>query len=123
MAAQSYRDLTVWQRAIELVEAVYRVSRLLPPDERFGLTSQMQRAAVSVPANIAEGYGRAHRMEYVRHLSFAMGSLLELETHLIIAQRLSFLTALAPVWQLSQEVGKMLKALMSRLRETEGVNG
>ncbi|MHC4916453.1 MAG: four helix bundle protein [Planctomycetota bacterium] len=66
---QTYRELKVWQEAVNLVEQVYRVTKTLPSEERFGLCSQMQRAAVSVPANIAEGYGREHRKEYLRHLS------------------------------------------------------
>ena len=119
MSLQSYQDLEVWQRAIELVELVYRVSRLLPADERFGLASQMQRAAVSVPANIAEGYARAHRKEYLRHLSFARGSLAEVETHLIISRRLKFLAPeqTAPVFALAERVGKMLNKLIASLRE------
>ncbi len=121
MTIKSYRDLTVWQRAVQLVEATYRVSRCLPPDERFGLTSQMQRAAISIPANIAEGYGRARRKDYMRYLSIAMGSLMELETHFTIAQRLGFFNAdqVAPSWELAQEVGRMLNSLIVRLRSSE----
>lgn len=72
---ESYRDLLVWQKGMDLVEACYRVTALLPKEERFGLASQIQRAAVSVPANIAEGFGRRNIGEYVRHLLIANGSL------------------------------------------------
>lgn len=80
MAVKSFRDLTVWQRAMELVVECYGLAAKLPRDERFGLTSQLQRAAVSIPANIVEGHGRAKTQAYVKHLSIATGSLTELQT-------------------------------------------
>ena len=88
MQTGSYRELLVWQKAMDLVETTYRLAKQFPASERFGLTSQMQRAAVSVPANIAEGRGRKHLAEYVHHLSIANGSLKELETVILIAERL-----------------------------------
>ena len=88
---RSYRDLKVWQRAVDMVEEVYSLSRRLPSEEKFGLTSQLRRAAVSVPANIAEGYARAQRGEYLQHLSIARGSLAEVETLLTLAARLGFM--------------------------------
>lgn len=87
MALASYRELSVWQRSMDLTVAVYDVAKALPADERYGLGSQLKRAAVSVPANIAEGYGRTHRGGYLRHLSIARGSLSEVETLLAIAVR------------------------------------
>ena len=110
---KSYRELEVWKRAIDLVVAVYGVSKKFPTEEKYGLLSQLRRAAVSVPANIAEGYGRKYRKEYLNHLSIAQGSLTEMETHLIIALRLEYLnrTDLKPVWTCAQEVGKMLQKL------------
>lgn len=116
----SYRDLVVWQKAMDLVVEVYELSRKLPDDERFGLTSQMRRAAVSIPANVAEGYGRTHRGEYLHHVSMANGSLKELETHLIIAGRLSYFSKedVRAVWERAQEIGKMLRGLMSSLAQS-----
>jgi len=87
---QSVRDLKIWQKAITLVEACYKMSATLPREERFGLTSQIRRAATSVPANIAEGFGRWNAPDFARFLAISSGSLRELETHLIIVQRLGF---------------------------------
>jgi four helix bundle protein len=86
---RSYRDLRVWQEAMTLVEDCYRFSKELPREELFGLTSQIRRAAVSIPANIAEGYGRDSKGSYVSFLKTAQGSLKELETHLILASSAS----------------------------------
>ncbi len=120
MPLKSYRDLDVWKLAIEVVDAVYALTASFPETERFGLVSQMQRAAVSVPANIAEGYGRSHRGDYLRFLSFARGSLCELETLLIIAHRRRYFSRddAVPVWQTCQRVGKMLHRLAKTLRAT-----
>lgn len=119
MALQTYRDLLVWQKAMDMVVAVYELSRKLPPEERGGLTSQMQRAAASIPANIAEGYGRVHRGDYLRHLSIARGPFAELETHIIIATRLGFLQRedTKPVWKIIQEAGKLLNGLIRSLEQ------
>jgi len=114
---KNYRDLIVWQKSMDLVVAVYKASKTFPSDERFGLTGQLRRAAVSIPANIAEGYGRKHRGEYLYHLSVAAGSLAEVETHLAISVRLEFISrdAATAIWNLAQEVGKMLAKLMQSL--------
>jgi four helix bundle protein len=100
-----------------MVEAVYALSRTFPAEERFGLTSQLQRAAVSVPANIAEGWGRLHRREYIHHLSIAKGSLMEVETHLLLAIRLGYTTKdnAKQAWEVAQEVGRMLTKLIASL--------
>lgn len=117
MALKTYRDLEVWQKAVDLVEAVYLLAKSFPAEERFGLTSQLQRAVISVPANIAEGYGRIHRGNYLHHLSVARGSLMEVETHLTIAVRLGFVAReqVLETWQLTQQVGKMLRKLIASL--------
>ena len=86
-----YRDLLVWQKSMDLVVASYDLAKRLPHRENFGLISQIERAAVSVPANIAEGHGRKHTGDYLHHLSMARGSLLELETHILITVRLGYL--------------------------------
>jgi four helix bundle protein len=112
-----YSDLLVWQKAMDLVKAVYGVTRQLPADERFGLVSQLQRSAVSIPSNIAEGHGRKSTGAYVRHLSIASGSLMELETQLQIATRLGYLSpdTLAALMPRTEEVGKMLAGLQNSL--------
>jgi len=88
MVVKSYRDLQVWQKAMDLVAESYTLSAKLPKTETFGLASQIQRAAVSIPANIAEGHGREHLGDYLHHLSVANGSLMELETHFLVSQSL-----------------------------------
>lgn len=121
MAAQTYRDLDVWQKSMDLVVEVYRLTKQLPKEELFGLTNQTRRAVVSVPANIAEGYGRIHRKEYINHLSIARGSLMELETHLQIAVRLEYLDReqVKTAWVLAQDVGMMLHRLIRSLAPKE----
>lgn len=115
-ARMRYSDLLVWQKGMDLVIKAYELSGTLPNDERFGLVSQIRRAAVSVPANIAEGHGRYHRGDYVRHLSIANGSLRELETHVLIAQRLGFVGAdVADLLAACDHLGRMLSTLIARL--------
>jgi len=115
---QSYRDLVVWQKAMDLLTDCYRVTESFPKEQRFGLTSQIQRASVSIPANIAEGHGRQATGDYLHHLSMARGSLCELETHAMIAFRLGYLREADQSRLLEQtsEIGKMLNALMTALR-------
>src|SRR5439155_26987516 len=91
MSIRSYRDLLVWQKAMDLVAECYWITTLLPKNETYGLVNQMQRAAVSVPANIAEGHGRDHLGDYLHHLSVTNGSAMELETHRLLLRRLSYL--------------------------------
>ena len=88
---KSYRDLEVWRRGMDLVELVYEITKPFPSDERFGLTAQLRRAAVSIPSNIAEGWGRNGRKEFRNFLKIARGSLTEVETQLIVAWRLGYL--------------------------------
>ena len=114
---RSYRDLKVWQRSMELAVECHRLSRALPRRGAAGLGAQIERAAASVPANIAEGCGRRTRPDYLRHLSIANGSLLELETHVLIASRLGLLKPgqLATVLGLSAETGRLLSGLIRKL--------
>jgi four helix bundle protein len=115
-----YRKFLARQRAIDLVESVYRLTGEFPADERYGLTSQIRRAAVSIPANIAEGYGRAHRAEFKQHLAIARGSLLELQTHLIIAGRLELITKAQgkAIWTESEELAKILSRSIITLEKS-----
>ena len=123
MSIQSYRELKVWQRAMDLIEKCYTTTRSFPADERFGLISQIRRAAVSVAANIAEGQGRNSTKEFLNHLSMARGSLLEVETLLLVSQRVEMLSqeSLTPLAALCDEVSRMLtglrQALEKKLRE------
>jgi len=114
---KSYRDLIVWQKAMDMVTLVYRVSADFPPSEQFALTNQIRRAAVSVPSNIAEGYGRRSRTDYIRFLRIASGSLYELQTQLQIAQNLNFTESehVAPIDSLSSEIERMLASLITKL--------
>ncbi len=113
----SYRDLLVWEQAMDLTVAIYRVTRTWPKDELYGLTYQVRRAAASVPANIAEGYGRESPASYLHFLKIAQGSLKETETHILIAQRIEIADAPVVGSLLAQResVGKLLRALMRRL--------
>jgi four helix bundle protein len=121
-AVRSYKDLWVWQRAIDLVIVVYELTRTFPQDERFGLTSQMRRAAVSVPSNIAEGQARQTTQEFRRSLRNALGSLGELETQLIVSRQLGFHTGREDVDALIGEVGRMLHGLHRKLGEDAGAH-
>jgi four helix bundle protein len=116
---KSYRDLSVWQKGVALVADAYRLSDRFPKSEDFGLRMQVRRAAVSVPANIAEGHGRTGIGEYLHHLSIAHGSLAEFETLLLVAVNLGYVTASAvePISKGSEELSRLLRALMRRLRE------
>ena len=119
-AIKSYRDLLVWQKGIDLVVEAYRATAQFPKSELYGLTSQIRRAASSIPANIAEGYGRGSRKEYVQFLTVAQGSLKELETHLIVSEKLSYVTAAQTKRLLSEtdELGRMLGSLIRKLKLT-----
>ena len=115
---QSYRDLRVWQKGMEIVVRAYELAGKLPANDLYGLTSQIRRASVGVPANIAEGAGRDHIGDYLRHLPIASGSLTELETHILIAERLRYLApeqTAAPHDQ-TQQLGRMLKSLTRKLK-------
>jgi four helix bundle protein len=114
---ESYRDLKVWQKSMDLVTECYRLAHRLRQNEQFGLASQMRRAVVSIPSNIAEGFGRWHSKEFVHFLLLANGSLKELETHLLIGNRLAYFSpqeTLKPLG-LAEEIGRMLAGLRNKL--------
>jgi four helix bundle protein len=114
---RSHRDLIVWQKAMDLVDLVYDLAERFPAPERFALTSQLTRAAVSVPSNVAEGQARATARDFANFLSIARGSLMETETLLMIAVRRRFVTeeAAKPSFALITEISKMLTSLRSRI--------
>ena len=114
MPVRNYQDLVAWQKAMDLVTETYRATRCLPKEEQYGLSSQMRRAAVSIPSNIAEGQGRGGDAEFSRFLRIAYGSLRELETQLLISERLGDLPAenLPALMQLSGEVGRLINGLL-----------
>lgn len=120
MVARSYRDLLVWQKGIDLVEAVYSATGCWPRKEQYGLADQAQRAAVSVPSNIAEEQGRDSQKAFLNHLSIANGSLFEVETHLVIARRIGYIDEATATALLEQaaEVGRLLHGLMRSVRST-----
>ncbi len=115
---QSYKEMIVWQKAMELCTEIYRVSRKFPHEELYALTNQIRRAAVSIPSNIAEGQARKSTPEFVNFLSIAKGSLAELETQMEIAVRLKYLRSedISSAISLCNEIGKMLVVLMQRLQ-------
>jgi four helix bundle protein len=114
----SYQDLIAWQQAMDVAEHVYRISAKFPQDERFGLISQVRRAAVSVPSNIAEGQGRGSKGEFVLFLGHAKGSLHEVETQLQLAVRCGFIKKqdVAPVLQECDMVGRLITGLIQSLK-------
>ena len=119
MTVQHYRELKVWQVAMNLAEQCYVATKNFPKEELFGLTSQIRRAAASVPANIAEGQGRQHTKEFLNHLSIARGSLMEVETHLLLSQRVGLLkqTTLDPLLTMSDEISRLLSGLRRALEK------
>jgi four helix bundle protein len=114
---KSYRDLEVWKESMNLVVECYRLTKKFPKNEIYGLSSQLQRAAVSIPANIAEGRQRQHKKEFIQHLSIAYGSLAELETHFQIAARLEYIdeNRLSDMLNKTSKIGKMINGLRKSL--------
>lgn len=119
-----YFELIVWQKAMDFVELVYQIVLNFPSSEKYGLVSQLQRAAVSIPSNIAEGHGRKSTAIYLNHLSIAFGSLMEVETQLQIACRLKYFGSekLNEYLIKSEEIGKMLNSLMFSLKKVKSTN-
>jgi four helix bundle protein len=118
MTIRNYRDLLAWQRAMDFVESVYRITREWPREESFGLTYQIRRAVVSVVSNVAEGQGRNNDKEFLRFLNIAHGSLREAETQLLIAQRLGYSAESTIMTALDQaaEVGRLMQGLMRSIQ-------
>jgi four helix bundle protein len=116
---KSYRDLLAWQKAMDLITEIYRVSQTFPSTEMYGLVSQMRRAAVSIPSNIAEGQGRLTKGEFSQFLGNARGSLLELETQIMVARNLNYLDegTLTNLTGLTAEVGRLLNGLLGAIKK------
>ena len=116
---QSYRDLNAWQKSMQLVEDVYRMTKAFPRDELYGLTAQIRRSAISIPSNIAEGKGRHSDREFSQFLRHARRSILELETQLLIGQRLKYVddSAAEQLMKQTAEIGRMLNGLLKAFRE------
>lgn len=119
MDIRSYKDLEVWQKAIDLVVMCYQATKNFPKTEVYGLAGQLQRAAVSIPANIAEGRERKYSKEFVQHLSIAYSSLAELETHIQIAQRLSYISSdgTKQLLEKTAEIGRMINGLRKSIEK------
>jgi four helix bundle protein len=115
---KSFRSLKVWQLGMQIVEEVYRLSRQFPKHETYGICSQIQRAAVSIPANIAEGHAMGSSKEFSRFLAIAQGSLAELETHLLLAERLEYASpaAIGPILARCTEEARILRSLRTRVK-------
>ena len=119
MTVKSYKDLEVWQKAMDMVTMCYQTTKDFPKNEVYGLSSQLQRAAVSIPANIAEGRERKYSKEFVQHLSIAYSSLAELETHIQIAQRLNYInsTKTKNLLEKTSEIGRMINGLRKSIEK------
>ena len=118
MKVNSYRDLTVWQLAMKLTEDIYRITSTFPNKETYALANQLQRAAVSIPSNIAEGHARSSTKDYLRFISIAMGSLAELETQVELSARLAYIDQpkLGELLTVADELGRMLQGLRKSLQ-------
>lgn len=122
---KSYRDLLIWQKGIELTEKVYQLVKSFPNEELYALTSQIKRCTISIPSNIAEGYGRKSTKNYIQFLRISRGSLFELETQLIIANKLNYITdkeIADTIFNLIEEEGKMLNSFIKKLDIDSKIN-
>jgi len=117
VAVRNYRELIVWQKAMELVELVYQITKSFPKEELYGLTNQVRRAVVSIPSNIAEGQSRRSTAEFKNFLSIAQGSRAEVETQIMIAQRLHYISQqqMDQILALSEEIKRMIYSLRAKL--------
>ena len=116
MKTKSFKDLIVWQKAYRLSMEIYAITRSFPKDETYGLSQQMRRAAVAIPSNIAEGYGRQYNKEYKQFLSIAYGSLCELETQYLLSVDLDYIKNSESIENLMKEVGSMLYRMINPIR-------
>ena len=120
---KTYRELDVWKKAMDFVEDVYKALKRFPVEERYGICDQIRRAAVSIPSNIAEGFGRDSNADFAHFLTIARGSLFEVATQLEISGRLGYLPPKSGLYPQAESIGKMLNALRRRLKVTSKPNG
>jgi four helix bundle protein len=115
---KTYRDLKIWQKSIEMVTVIYKLTSHFPNRELFGITSQIRRSSISIPSNIAEGYGRYSRKEYIRFLGISLGSLYEMQTQLQISLNLGYLSSenFHSLSEGSKEIERMLSGLIRKLK-------
>lgn len=115
---KTYRDLLVWQKSMTFVTNIYQVIKTFPKEEIYGLTSQIRRCAISIPSNIAEGYGRNSTNDYIRFLQISMGSIFEIQTQLEIAKNLDYLnkSKFQEAYDMSREIERMLSSLIHKLK-------
>jgi len=114
---KSYKELIVWQKSMILVKEIYQLTSIFPNDEKFGLISQMRKASISIPSNIAEGWGRLSRKNYIQFLRISRGSLFELETQILITKELKYINDSEAIENLITEISKMLNSLINKLTE------
>jgi len=115
---KTFRELEVWQLSMDFVESVYKALKAFPAEERYGLCDQIRRAAVSVPSNIAEGFGRDSNTDFAHFLTIARGSLFEISTQLEIASRLGYLPPDSGLYPMIESIGKMLNSLRRHLKDS-----
>lgn len=117
---KNYKDLIIWQKSIMLVKIIYQITQSFPKEEQYGITNQLRRCAVSIPSNIAEGYGRNSTNDYIRFLQIATGSLYELETQVEISFQLNYMTQLQKdeVFNLCTEIDKMIYSLIQKIKQS-----
>jgi four helix bundle protein len=119
MPIKNYKDLIVWQKAMELIKEVYKIAKQLPPDEKYILVPQMIRAAISIAANIAEGWARNHKVEFIRYMNISFGSVCELETHLAVAKSQYLNIDYSKADGLVIEIQKMLSKLINNTKSSD----
>lgn len=121
--AKTYKELEIWKESIDLVKEIYQITSDFPDTEKFGLQSQIRRAAVSVPSNIAEGFSRESKKEFIKFLQISLGSLFEVDTQLIIAKDLGYLKNIQNEQEKIERIGKRTNALINKLKEKLNVAG
>jgi len=116
MGVKNYQELKIWQRGMDLATLIYKICEKLPTREKFGLISQLQRAAISIPANIAEGWSRNYTKEFIQFLRIALGSLAELETLLILCKKVGYLKKVAIEDEIRESIGKLRKMIYATIK-------